>query len=125
MAARHRHRPEAQRARSLNRESYASAVKREQELQAELDRITGRYRDQQRRSIEYAILQREVDTNRQLYDGLLQRYKEIGAAGVGTNNIAVVDTAAPSSVCRWMTQLTSGLPARTALWMVKAAGFIG
>src|SRR3546814_756658 len=40
-----------------------------------------------------AILQREVDSNRQLYDGLLQRYKEIGVAGVGTNNIAVVDSA--------------------------------
>jgi polysaccharide biosynthesis transport protein len=30
------------------------------------------------------------------YDGLLQRYKEIGAAGVGTNNISVVDTGMPS-----------------------------
>src|SRR3546814_9067193 len=40
-----------------------------------------------------AILQREVDSNRQLYDGLLQRYKEIGVAGVWTNNIAVVDSA--------------------------------
>jgi len=87
---------ETQRSRALNQESYASALKREKELQAELDRLTGKYRDQQRRSIEYAILQREVDTNRQLYDGLLQRYKEIGAAGVGTNNIAVVDTATPS-----------------------------
>ncbi|KAE8236602.1 hypothetical protein A4X03_0g9383, partial [Tilletia caries] len=46
-----------------------------------------------RESIEMAILQREVDSNRQIYDGLLQRYKEIGVAGVGTNNIAVVDSA--------------------------------
>jgi capsular exopolysaccharide synthesis family protein len=35
-----------------------------------------------------------VDTNRALYDGLLQRYKEIGVAGgVGINNISVVDQA--------------------------------
>jgi capsular exopolysaccharide synthesis family protein len=35
-----------------------------------------------------------VDTNRARYDGLLQRYKEIGVAGgVGVNNVAVVDTA--------------------------------
>ncbi len=33
------------------------------------------------RSIQYNILQREVDTNRSLYDALLQRYKQIGVAG--------------------------------------------
>ena len=50
--------------------------------------------DLQSRSIQYNILKREVDTNRQLYDGLLQRYKEIGvAAGVSNNNISVVDRA--------------------------------
>lgn len=50
--------------------------------------------DLQDRSIQYNTLKREVETNRQLYDGLLQRYKEIGVAGgVGTNNISVVDSA--------------------------------
>jgi polysaccharide biosynthesis transport protein len=50
--------------------------------------------DLQGRSIRYSILKREVDTNRQLYDGLLQRLKEIGVAGgVGINNISVVDKA--------------------------------
>lgn len=50
--------------------------------------------DLQSRSIQYNIFKREVDTNRQLYDGLLQRYKEIGVAGgVSSNNIAVVDRA--------------------------------
>ena len=33
--------------------------------------------DLRNRSIDYNILQREVDTNRSLYDGLLQRYKDI------------------------------------------------
>lgn len=48
------------------------------------------------RSIQYNILQREVDTNRTLYDGLLQRYKEIGVVGaVAASNIAVVDAARP------------------------------
>jgi capsular exopolysaccharide synthesis family protein len=37
-----------------------------------------------------------VDTNRELYDGLLQRYKEVSAeAGVTSNNISVVDRAEP------------------------------
>ena len=50
--------------------------------------------DLQSRSIRYSILKREVDTNRTLYDGLLQRLKEIGVAGgVGINNISVVDKA--------------------------------
>src|SRR5712692_9733009 len=50
--------------------------------------------DLQRRSIEYNILKREVDTNRSLYDGLLQRYKEVDVAGgVEANNVFVVDRA--------------------------------
>lgn len=50
--------------------------------------------DLQTRSIRYNMLKREADTNRQLYDALLQRYKEIGVAGnVGSNNVSIVDTA--------------------------------
>ena len=46
------------------------------------------------RAVQYNILQREFQTNRELYDGLLQRMKEIGvAAGVQENNIAVIDQA--------------------------------
>lgn len=46
------------------------------------------------RSIQYAILQREVDTNRALYDALLQRYKEIGVAGgIGAAPVSIVDSA--------------------------------
>jgi succinoglycan biosynthesis transport protein ExoP len=46
------------------------------------------------RSIQYNILQREVDTNRSLYDALLQRYKEIGVAGgIGSAPVSIVDRA--------------------------------
>ncbi|TDG12866.1 polysaccharide biosynthesis tyrosine autokinase [Seongchinamella unica] len=46
------------------------------------------------RSTDFQTLKREVDTNRELYDGLLQRMKEVGvAAGVSNNNISVVDKA--------------------------------
>jgi succinoglycan biosynthesis transport protein ExoP len=48
----------------------------------------------QDRTTDYETLRREVETNRELYDGLLQRMKEVGvAAGVGENNISVVDAA--------------------------------
>jgi capsular exopolysaccharide synthesis family protein len=73
---------------------YREAVSREQALQAKVDQLKASFLDQRRRSIQYNIYQQEVDTNRALYDGLLQRFKEIGVAGgVGVNNISVVDPA--------------------------------
>ncbi|SEM02058.1 capsular exopolysaccharide family [Sphingomonas palmae] len=95
-------RGETGRVTDVLRQNYDAAVTRENALAAQVKQLTGRVLDFRRRSIQYNILQREVDTNRQLYDALLQRYKEIGVAGgVGVNNISVVDEAevpgAPSS----------------------------
>jgi polysaccharide biosynthesis transport protein len=73
---------------------YLAAKEEEETLESQLENSKADVSDQRNRSIQYNILQREVDTNRTLYDGLLQRYKEIGVAGgVGTNNITVVDKA--------------------------------
>ncbi len=73
---------------------YREALGREQALQAKVNQLKENFLDLRRRSIQYNIYQQEVDTNRALYDGLLQRFKEIGVAGgVGVNNIAVVDPA--------------------------------
>lgn len=73
---------------------YREAREREQALQTKVDQLKVSYLDLRRRSIQYNIFQQEVDTNRALYDGLLQRFKEIGVAGgVGVNNIAIVDPA--------------------------------
>ena len=81
--------------RVLNSRSseYSEAVQRERDLRQQVETLKQRMDRQQRDSINYNIYQREADTNRQLYDGLLQRYKEIGVAGIGTNNIAIVDQA--------------------------------
>ncbi|RSV14195.1 exopolysaccharide biosynthesis protein [Sphingomonas sp. ABOLG] len=81
---------------------YRQAAERENALRRQVERLKSNYLDLRRRSIQYNIYQQEVDTNRALYDGLLQRFKEIGVAGgVGVNNIAIVDPAdvpkAPSS----------------------------
>jgi capsular exopolysaccharide synthesis family protein len=74
--------------------NYREAVERERNLAARVEQLKNSYLDQRRRSIQYNIYQQEVDTNRALYDGVLQRFKEIGVAGgVGINNIAVVDPA--------------------------------
>lgn len=84
---------EESRIREAANSSYREAAQREQQLRSQVERLKNASIDEQRASIQYAIYQREVDTNQQLYEGLLQRYKEIGVAGVGANNTAVVDRA--------------------------------
>ena len=73
---------------------YRQAVAAENGLQAKVNGLKSAVLNQQQRTIEYNIIQRDVDTNRALYDSLLQRFKEVGiAGGVGTNNISIVDRA--------------------------------
>jgi polysaccharide biosynthesis transport protein len=76
------------------RASYESASNQEGEMRKRIDTLKEEVLDLQKRSIQYNILKREADTNRSLYDGLLQRYKEVDVAGgVGANNVFVVDRA--------------------------------
>lgn len=74
--------------------AYEAARAEEAMLSARMEESKQTVLGVQDRSIHYNILKREVDTNRQLYDGLLQRYKEVGVAGgVGINNVSIVDRA--------------------------------
>jgi succinoglycan biosynthesis transport protein ExoP len=85
---------EESRVSGASQADYREALQRERALQVRVDQLKSSYLDNRRRSIQYNIYQQEVDTNRALYDGLLQRFKEIGVAGgVGVNNISVVDVA--------------------------------
>lgn len=73
---------------------YQAAAAEERSLQARVSQLKGSVMSLRGRSIQYNILQRDVDTNRTLYDALLQRYKEIGVAGgIGTNLVSIVDRA--------------------------------
>lgn len=73
---------------------YRAAVSAENALKARVAQLKGSVLDLRGRSIKYTILQREVDTNRALYDALLQRYKQIGVAGgIGTAPVSIVDRA--------------------------------
>jgi len=75
-------------------QDYRASVAAERSLQAKVAGLKGQVLNLRGRSIQYTILQREVDTNRSLYDALLQRYKEIGVAGgVGTAPVSIVDHA--------------------------------
>lgn len=93
---------EAKAIRASLKGAYESSLSQEHEITARVAKLRSDVLDFQKRSIEYNILKREVDTNRQLYNGLLQRYKEVDVAGgAGSNNVFVVDRAnlpgAPSS----------------------------
>ena len=103
---------------------FREAQQRERALQAKVNELKSSFLDNRRRSIQYNIFQQEVDTNRALYDGLLQRFKEIGVAGgVGVNNISVVDAAEvpqrPSSP-RLLINLAIALLAGLALGAIAA-----
>ena len=75
---------------------YQTAANQEKALQEKVDQLKSAMINLNNRSIQFNILQRDVDTNRTLYEGLLQRYKEVGiAGGVGTNNVSIVDRALP------------------------------
>src|SRR5262249_14886938 len=85
---------EVQAIRESLKGAYDASVARENELKERIQVLKQDVLDLQNRSIQYNILKREVDTNRDLYANLLQRYKEVDVAGgVGTTNVFVVDKA--------------------------------
>jgi len=76
-------------------ESAATAAARRQEmLNAQLDRLKSATLETQGDSIKYNTLKREVESNQVLYTELLQQLKQVNVAGgVGTNNISIIDKA--------------------------------
>src|SRR5271170_1854226 len=89
---------ERNRAATRIRNDYLAAVRREALLK---DAFSNAQRDANgiaERSVQYGILKREVDTNHELYDGLLARLKQAGiSAGLKESNIRIVDAAVPST----------------------------
>jgi capsular exopolysaccharide synthesis family protein len=75
-------------------QNWQQALAREHDLERQVAATRALLEKQNHATIQYNIFQRDADTNRQLYDGMLQRYKEIAEAGsVGASNIAIVDPA--------------------------------
>jgi polysaccharide biosynthesis transport protein len=74
--------------------SYQQALEKERELDAEMQRqrtVTMSLNDA---AVQYAILQRDVDTYRQLYNAVLKRIKDVGVeAEAQTSNVSIVDKA--------------------------------
>jgi capsular exopolysaccharide synthesis family protein len=75
---------------------YRTAVQREKLLSEALAAQKVEANNFNQSSIQYNIIKRQADTEKQLYDGLLQRMKEAGvSAGLKSSNINIVDPAKP------------------------------
>ena len=73
---------------------YRGSRQRELLLKQALDDQKAEVNKTAEKLVQYNILKREADTNKQLYDGMLQKLKEAGiTAGLRSSNIRVVDPA--------------------------------
>src|ERR1700723_3224611 len=83
-------------------QEYNTARSHVQLLQEALDKQKAEANDQAEKLVQYHILQHDAESNKQLYDGLLQKLKEASImAGLRSNNIRVVDPAlAPAGPSR-------------------------
>jgi polysaccharide biosynthesis transport protein len=96
------------------RNEYAAALRREQLLsaaRAEQEKVVA---DQSSKAIHYDTLKRDVDSNRRLYETMLQRVKEASlVAAMRDSNVMVIDRARPPV-----------LPYRPSLPMNSAIGLL-
>ncbi|MES1261812.1 MAG: polysaccharide biosynthesis tyrosine autokinase, partial [Acidobacteriota bacterium] len=78
---------------------FHEAERREKLVKADYDAQAAVVSEQASRTIHYNILQREVETNRQLYESLLQKVKEAGiTSALRATNIQVIDPAVPAGI---------------------------
>jgi succinoglycan biosynthesis transport protein ExoP len=76
------------------RDEYLAALQRENLLTTAFNEQKQEANQLNESAIEYSALKRDAETNRQLYQDLLQRLKEAGvSAGLRSSNIRVVDVA--------------------------------
>jgi capsular exopolysaccharide synthesis family protein len=75
---------------------YLASLQHENLLKEAMENQKGEANKLNESTIEYSLLKRDVDTNRSLYEGLLQKLKEAGvSAGLHSNNFRIVDVARP------------------------------
>ncbi len=87
---------------AIERSNIAQRIRNEYEAALRREKLLGNaYADQSKlvseqaaKAVQYSILKREVDTNRSLYENLLQKVKEYGiASAMRTSNISIIDPA--------------------------------
>jgi succinoglycan biosynthesis transport protein ExoP len=76
------------------RNEFLSAQAQERSLASALESQKADALSLNRRGIEYGVLRREAESNKQIYEALMQRAKETGISGeLKTSNIRIVDQA--------------------------------
>ena len=108
---------------------YEAALRRETLLADDYARQSQIVSEHAVKSIRYNILKREVETNRELYDGLLKKVKETGvASALSASAVRIVDRARPAvepykpnHVLLTMMGLFAGLFAGVAMAWVREA----
>lgn len=74
------------------RAGYQAKIREQISLEARVEEVKREILALRDRSTDYQVLKREVDTNRKLYNNLLQRMKEVGVISA-KNNISIIDPA--------------------------------
>jgi exopolysaccharide transport family protein len=73
---------------------YLAALQRENMLRGAFEKQKQEANKLNESAIEYSILKRDLDSNRTLYEGLLEKLKEAGVtAGLRSNNFRIIDAA--------------------------------
>ncbi|HVO80502.1 MAG TPA: polysaccharide biosynthesis tyrosine autokinase [Terriglobales bacterium] len=76
------------------RTAYLAAQEREKLLRASFEGQKQEANQLNESAIQYSLLRRDYESNKQLYDGLLQRLKEAGvSAGLRSSNVQIIDQA--------------------------------
>lgn len=78
---------------------YKVAKAREDTLMNNVNSLRREGQDLNEKEIQASTLQREAESNQQLYEAVLKRFKETGVAGgLETNNVRVVEDASPPTI---------------------------
>ncbi|PYR67712.1 MAG: hypothetical protein DMF87_24880 [Acidobacteria bacterium] len=96
---------------------YQAALDEEKQLSADLEGQKAQATDLNRKSIDYSVLQREAESNRQVYESLLQREKELRVVSNSrANNVRLLDRSevpespfTPNTRRAWLMAILFGL----------------
>lgn len=77
--------------------SYLGAKEKVRRLRAQTEAEKNKVMGFKDEAVQYAILQREADANKALYDSVLSRMKEMGVASAQPSNVFMVERSVPPS----------------------------
>ncbi len=77
--------------------AYQAALREERQIRDQYEDARQQFLTQRDRGVQYGILEREVNTNSQLYNALLEQYKQLDVVSSGANNVTLIEQATPPS----------------------------